>query len=85
MSEFDASDYERPARRGVRGTIVMPRFVLHVAIYAERDAWTADSVVELANEAGAAQIPVKLTAATARDAWAAVSADVLRRLDRWAR
>lgn len=79
---FDPSDYERPARRGVRGTIVTRSAVMHVAVYAVGDQWRADAVVELAGGVQA-QLPVSFNAPTPREAWAAVSAAVLRKLGNW--
>lgn len=81
--EVDPSDYERPRRIGVRGVIESSHATLHVCIYPHAGAWIAESVAELENEAGALQVPIRCTASSAREAWAALNAEITRRVGRF--
>lgn len=80
--EVDPSDFERPRRVGVRGVIESAHAVLHLCIYPHAGTWTAEAVVELANDAGSLQTAMRFTAPTARDAWAALNADLTRQFGR---
>ena len=81
--DFDASDYERPRRCGVRGVIEAAGAVVHLCLWPHRGAWRAEAILELENAAGSLQVPLAFEAPTARDAWAALNAELTSRVGRF--